>query len=252
MIDFITGNKFKKNCHYYYDNNGLVKVSEPNDEVLRIFVKIDYVHSFFKQKQTRNYILYTHNGDYSVDDSYLRYMDDPFLLKWYGQNIMTKHPKLFSIPIGIANENWSHGNEKIFNEIIKENLPKNRLIYVNFDTTTNLHERNYCLEQIMKKGLKMSERIDFKEYLKELAQSYFVVSPNGNGVDCHKTWESLYVRTIPIVTKSINIDFYRQYPIIIIDDWSNFDLNLFTIDYYNKKWSEFNYNKLSFKETLMW
>jgi hypothetical protein len=46
-------------------------------------------------------------------------MDDPFLIKCYGQNIMTIHLKLESIPIGIANEKWSHGNEDVFKEVSK-------------------------------------------------------------------------------------------------------------------------------------
>ena len=86
----------------------------------------------------------------------------------------------------------------------------------------------------------MSEIKNFESYLRELSKSFFNISPNGNGVDCHKTWESLYLRTIPIVTKSINIDFYKNLPILIIDDWSELDTNILTEENYNKIWSEFN------------
>lgn len=244
MIDFITGNKFKSICHYHYDDGKLIKLSDPKNEVVKIFVKIDLVHQFFTQKQDRDYILFTHNGDYPIDSNFLKYMDDPHLLKWYGQNVMTTHPKLVSIPIGIANEIWPHGNEKIFNEVIHENLPKNRLVYVNFNIRTNLHERFKCMTQIEKNGLSMSSNVPFKEYLRELSQSYFVISPNGNGIDCHKTWEALYVRTIPIVTKSINVEFYRNYPIIVLDSWSKFNANDFNIELYNKTWQSFDVTKL--------
>ena len=47
-MDFITGNKFKQNCHYVYDENGFIVQSEPSrGEILKVFVKIDYVHNFF-------------------------------------------------------------------------------------------------------------------------------------------------------------------------------------------------------------
>lgn len=245
-MDYITGNKFKKICHHSYDEQGYVIHSEPiNNEILRIFVKTDYIHNFFNIKTDIPYILFTHNSDYPIDDSYLKYLDNEKLIKWYGQNIMTKHSKLYSIPIGIANEIWEHGNEKVFNEVIEKKLQKERLIYVNFDAKTNPPERNYCLSEIRKKGLDMSNKLPFKEYLEELSKSYFVISPNGNGVDCHKTWESLYVRTIPIVTKSININFYHDYPMIIIDDWSKFDVSNFNVELYNKTWDSFNTNKLN-------
>lgn len=252
-MDFITGNKFKRYCHHSYDEQGYIIHSEPsNDEILRIFVKIDYVHNFFKQKQNNPYILFTHNGDLPVDDSYLRYMENSNLIKWFGQNIMTTHHKLISIPIGLANEKWDHGDEKVFNGVMSQNISKERLIYVNFDVNTNRIERNYCLSELNKKGLEMSNKLPFKEYLQEVSKSYFVVSPNGNGVDCHKTWESLYLKTIPIVTKSINIDFYKDYPIIIIDEWSEFNPSVFTVELYNEIMIDFDINKLCFNEQTKW
>lgn len=250
-MDFITGNKFKKICNYSLDEFGFNILSEPKEnEIIKIFVKIDYVHSFFKTRQERPYILYTHNGDLAVDDNYLTYLDDPNLIKWYGQNIMTTHPKLKSIPIGIANEKWPHGDETIFNEVLNKNIKKERLIYVNFDVNTNRAERNYCISELNKKGLEMQPKLPFKEYLEEVAKSYFVVSPNGNGIDCHKTWESLYLKTIPIVTKSINVDFYLDYPIKVIDSWSDFNPLDYTIDLYNKSWSDFDADNLKFKNFL--
>lgn len=248
-MELITGNKFKRNCHYSYDEEGFKKNSEPNvNEILRIFVKIDYVHNFFRNKQNKPYILFTHNGDLPVDNSYLQYLNDPNLIRWYGQNINTNHPKLESIPIGIANEKWDHGNESIFFEVMNGDFKKERLLYVNFDVNTNRNERNHCLSELNKKGLEMNIKLPFKEYLVEVSKSYFVISPNGNGIDCHKTWESLYLKTIPIVTKSINIDFYKDYPIIIINEWREFNPNDYTIDLYKKIIGDFDFNKLSFKE----
>jgi hypothetical protein len=247
-MDFITGNKFKRSCHYTYDEQGFIKHTEPKDgEILRIFVKIDYVHTFFTQNQQRPYVLFTHNGDLPVDDNYLKYLDNPNLIKWYGQNIMTTHSKLKSIPIGIANEIWSHGNEDAFKEVMNKNIKKERLIYVNFDVNTNRSERNHCISELNKKGLEMQTKLPFKEYLEEVAKSYFVVSPNGNGVDCHKTWEALYLKTIPIVTKSINIDYYKNYPIIIIENWRDFNINNITMDMYNTLWNNFNLENLQIK-----
>ena len=170
-MDYITGNKFKKNCHHSYDEQGYIVHSEPiNNEVLKIFVKSDYIHNFFNRKIDTPYILFTHNSDLPIDDSYLQYLDNEKLVKWYGQNITTKHSKLFSIPIGIANEIWEHGNEKVFNEVIQKNLQKERLIYVNFDVKTNPNERNYCLNEIRNNGLDMSNKLPFKEYLEELSK----------------------------------------------------------------------------------
>ena len=151
---------------------------------------------------------------------------------------MTIHSKLQSIPIGIANNQWDHGNESDFIEIINENNIKDNLFYINFEITN--FNRNDCLDKLYKFGLHKQERKSFKNYLRELSKSYFVISPEGNGIDCHKTWESLYVKSVPIITKSINAEFYKDYPIIIIDDWSKFNPSDFDINLYHEKWKNFN------------
>ena len=87
-----------------------------------------------------------------------------------------------------------------------------------------------------KLGIKQFGVKQFEDYLKELKSSYFVVSPNGNGVDCHKTWEALYLNVIPILTSSINVlnqmDNYN-YPFIIIDDWNDFNYDTFSLEKYH-------------------
>ena len=45
------------------------------------------------------------------------------------------------------------------------------------------------------------------------------LSPRGNGLDCHRTWEALYLDAIPIVWHSTLDSLYANLPIIIIHDW---------------------------------
>ena len=46
------------------------------------------------------------------------------------------------------------------------------------------------------------------------------LSPRGNGLDCHRTWEALYLDAIPIVWHSTLDSLYADLPIILINDWS--------------------------------
>lgn len=250
-MDFITGNKFKKISNYSFDEYGFNVVNPPkNNETIKYFVKIDFVHKFFELEHKKPFILITHNGDIPVNETHLSYLNNPNLISWYGQNVNILHPKLKSIPIGIANEQWPHGNESLFLNMINCNIQKEKLVYVNFDINTNINERTYCIKQIQKNGLSMEIKLPFEGYLKELAKSYFVVSPNGNGIDCHKTWEALYLKTIPIVTESININHYQNLPIIILKSWSDFDKELFTPEYYKKIWSDFDPSMLTPKKII--
>lgn len=49
----------------------------------------------------------------------------------------------------------------------------------------------------------------------------FVLSPHGNGLDCHRTWEALAVGSIPIVKTSAIDPVYQGLPVLIVQDWAD-------------------------------
>lgn len=50
----------------------------------------------------------------------------------------------------------------------------------------------------------------------------FEASPQGNGMDCFRTWEALALGTVPIVRTSSLDRLYRAHdlPVVIVDDWA--------------------------------
>lgn len=48
----------------------------------------------------------------------------------------------------------------------------------------------------------------------------FAICPPGNGLDCHRTWESLLLGNIPIVRRSSLDELYDGLPVAIVDDYS--------------------------------
>jgi hypothetical protein len=51
----------------------------------------------------------------------------------------------------------------------------------------------------------------------------FEASPHGNGLDCHRTWEALLLKTVPIVKTSPLDSLYDGLPVAIIEDWREID-----------------------------
>ena len=246
-MEFITGNKFKKIADYILDENGFNKTNIIN-KIPIFFVKTDFINLFFERYlPSHPFKIITHNSDYPINESYSKYLNNENLIHWYGQNIAISNEKITSIPIGIANEIWEHGNEQIILNEIDKGKTKTNLLYCNFDINTNPIERYKCLNSMSRNNIKMSERKNFGQYLSELNESYFCLSPNGNGVDCHKTWESMYFKTIPIVTKSININFYKNYPLLVIEDWENFNFKNLTSELYYNIINNSDYNLLTFE-----
>jgi hypothetical protein len=50
-------------------------------------------------------------------------------------------------------------------------------------------------------------------------RSKFVVSPPGNGYDCHRTWEAIYLGAVPIVLKEYWPFQKYRLPVLVVDTW---------------------------------
>ena len=76
----------------------------------------------------------------------------------------------------------------------------------------------------------------------------FVLSPFGNGMDCHRTWEALLCGCIPIVRSSVFDELFEGLPVLIVDKWDDISLQLLltTVAQFKDKLdkNEFRYEKL--------
>ena len=78
-----------------------------------------------------------------------------------------------------------------------------------------------------------------------IAQHKFTISPEGNGIDTHRHYESLYFKSVPIIERNEKILFkYENLPVLYTDDYSEINE-----EYLNKKWdemleTEYDFNRL--------
>lgn len=245
---YITGDGFRDYCDYIFDETGINLIPENVRHGNTIFVKTDLLSKFFNEyhpKITEKYILVSHNSDYPAPGAYSKYLDDPTLIAWFAQNMEgPAHPKLHPIPIGLENRYNNNGNPAVIDSKRKEfkHLPRSSLAYMNINVGTNPSERGIVYDYFKDKPFcKNATKKPFVDYLKDLATSKFVLSPRGNGLDCHRTWESLYMGSYPIVKTSASDEMYADLPVIIVNDWKIIDAN-----FLNKKYKEIkkqSYNK---------
>ena len=254
-MEFITGNNFKKRCHFSVDEHGFGMCTGVENKTLTFFVKTDYVDKFFSSPlllPDENFILLTHNSDYGVDPSHLKYLEYPFLEKWYAQNVNFEHQKLIPIPKGIANSEWPHGDVSALEFVIQSDLEKNNLMYANFNINTNHKQRSYCLKFVPNEFVEND--VSFQAYLTHTAQSLFSICPLGNGIDSHRIWESLYLKTIPITERTYNIEYLKNkfnLPIILVDDWSELsNMSILNTDHYLKLIDSFTPSSLNIDKLL--
>jgi DNA-dependent RNA polymerase auxiliary subunit epsilon len=225
---YITGNGFKACADYCITSTTYSFDPTTIPEKSIIYVSVDFLETFFTQvlpSLKKPIILLSHNGDYSAPAAYKTYLDDPRIIIWFGQNCdITPHPKFFPIPIGIANHEWAHGNPKTFDTVLdildsKPNREKTTSLYINFSPGTNPVRGQLCTLFNGNPFATFASRKQLREYLTEMAQYRYVLSPFGNGLDCHRTWEALLVGAIPVVKTSTLDPLYKDLPVIIVNDW---------------------------------
>lgn len=234
--DFLCGNGFAARCRYVLNYDELT-VNEHVDNDWW-FCKSDFLEYFFREVAPRDeFVLFSHNSDRAIDERFARRLARPQLRAWFAENAAFRHPKLFALPLGIANPRWPHGDGDALAAAQRTPVEKSELFNTSFSLATNPAERAYCLEQA---GLELGPRRPFPEYLLDLKRAWFCLSPAGNGIDTHRTWEALYVGAIPVVTRSVLTDQHPELPLVVLDDWAEFRSIDFSPELYRACWGDFD------------
>ena len=115
---------------------------------------------------------------------------------------------------------------------VSQREPNQSLVLINFDKGTDKTGlrstiwNDMCTPEKRKdypfvtclgkpKGVQISTIVDVYQRNRQFP---FWLSPRGNGLDCHRTWEAFYLDIIPIVwNSSLNI-LYEHLPVVIISD----------------------------------
>jgi hypothetical protein len=194
-------------------------------------------------------------------------MKNKYLIKWCSQNNSINHnEKIVQIPLGLDYHslyndynkwrNFVDGNspkeqDKYLLDIVKQMRPfyerKNK-IFVNFDINNDRYgQRKKSIKTIPKELMTIHlEKIKRTETWKRSAEYAFVLSPYGEGMDCHRTWEALILGCIPIIQCKEMKNLYSDLPVLNVSDWSEITEELLEKTIQEFKCKTFNYEKLTF------
>ena len=173
-------------------------------------------------------------------NQFLEFIENPKVLRWFSQNCVQKHPKLVQIPIGLDYHTMQKGphawgpqttalvQERILKMLVEKAKPFfNRKIaaYSNYHfsmQTKFAYDRRDAYNQIPEQCVyyEPSPALRMRSW-KTQSEYAFVISPHGNGLDCHRTWEALCLGCIPIVKTSALDPLYDGLPVWIVSNWSD-------------------------------
>ena len=230
---------FQNHCHFSFDQRTSPArwpshkkgvTFNPKDVQSGDIIFVRNADIFFETihpKINKPYIIVTH-GEHldEMKEEYFSNLDDPKIIAWFGIHpSKTSHAKFHAIPIGIVQKRDHFNERKRLNALftdLRRNTEKKHLVYMNFAFNNAKEERLQVRELFKNKNFcKRGARTDFETYLKEMAECKFTLSPTGMGPDCYRTWEALYVGSIPVVKTSHLDPLFAGLPVLIIDDWKN-------------------------------
>ncbi len=222
---------------------------------------IIYTHTFYIDQLFEvigqvpyNVKVVSHNADVTAD------IEPPANVLWFSTNVNIVHDRVKSIPIGIENDFWLKDKKEKMIRKLKQKKQYKNMLYLNHNIKTNPAKRQppYDIfgDRAWVTTANGSNGHGFDNYLDNIYNHPFVVCPEGNGIDTHRVWECLYMKTIPVQIRNINNQFYTDLPILFIDSWEELTERFLSdkfMEFAETKWSlqklDFNYWKDEIKRS---
>lgn len=88
------------------------------------------------------------------------------------------------------------------------------------------------------------DNMPLNKYYDYISKYKFVISPEGKGIDCHRTWEALYIKAVPVVEDSLHMRQFEDLPIIFVKDYNDLSADYLEKTYNTMLEKEYNFEKL--------
>jgi hypothetical protein len=264
MYNFIDGDFFESLADFSFGDMYSKNLSQPSYDIVKkifeefdepiIFIETHRLGSLFTELNrflNRECSIIAHNSDATFGADILNYIPKNVKKIWCQNYNYIENDKIKSLPIGLERVRWFPEQKKqevIFSKL-NRHLTRDQLVYMNFDPKTN-PQRIKIFNEIKDKNFINIDLIgnggNYESYTDNLLRHKFIISPPGNGIDCHRNWESLMLGCIPIVLDSyFSKNMFRDAPVLIVDDYSKLNQD-FLFEQYDKlsnKSYELKYNK---------
>ena len=244
MYNFIDGDFFESLSDYSFGDMYSSNMSQPNYEILKsifdrfeipkIFIETHRLGILFKELNNflgRECIIICHNSDATFGQEILPHIPRNVKKLWCQNYNYIENDVVKSLPIGLERVRWfpeQKKQESLF-QMISTEIERTDLVYMNFNPSTN-PLRSKIYEDLKNKDFINVEMVgnggDYMEYLNNLKKHKFVISPPGNGIDCHRNWEALYLGCIPIVLDSFFIKNIFSNNVLKVTDYKSLTVEI--------------------------
>jgi len=251
----VEGNKYEQNnlvlLKYFKINKEEIIQKERLVKLAKKY-QLEYVdyHKYFSSSYFSSKKFLFHLGDEPFDLKKLFKINKDFE-RIYTVNCEINDRRIYPIPLGLTDTSWCAliGDLDIIEEFNQKEKNYINLAYINFNTERKdkglkdrlLIKKLFAEEKWVTDGVFERNEKGHRNFIHNIYNHKFVFCPRGNGVDTHRLWMSLYLRTIPIVIKHPVNKCFRHLPILFIDYWDEINE-----EFLLKKWEEMSIKKYDF------
>ena len=139
----------------------------------------------------------------------------------WAQNMTCEVNRVKPIPIGLENA-WRSNHGKISR--FKDSVAEDRVwrIFAAFNIGTNLNARSIAANVAVRaSNTDRLTQLSPAQHCESLKKYAFLLSPEGNGLDTHRTWEAMYIGCVPIVSRSFMSEAFAELglPLWVVDSY---------------------------------
>ena len=195
-----------------------------------------------------------------IDMSWNMFIDDPRILHWFLQNSDLKHshPKCTCIPIGLDYHTLKTNTDHAWGPQMSPKMQEEQLIACT-DRPTNTDGHKPCMTNVRvynhsrlsfcntvnETGLVDFVKADRKTCWMKHSNYNIILSPRGNGLDCHRTWEALALNKVVVVDTPSLSPLFEDLPIIVLSDWKEFSMEFIQREMKKLQMKPFNMQKMT-------
>ena len=170
------------------------------------------------------FIIFTNLEDTPIDDFIIdRIPENVACIS--AVNAITHNDKVIPAPYGVQRRmNPSDDRIEQLTQYM-EHVPSNPrgLLYVSHNESSNARRLGIKNLFYDKDWAEVNEqRVPYNIFLYNLSGSKFMICPIGNAIDCHRNWEVLYMRRVPVMTRDPYLQkLFENYPVLFVDKYSD-------------------------------
>jgi hypothetical protein len=208
----------------------IAEVKESDKPVVDAMMETSNLLKLCGEFPEMKFIIFTNLEDTPLDEYIFDCIPDN-VLRVCAVNSMVWSEKVVPAPYGVQRRmSLGDNRSELLQSCMGEKHTADKLLYVS-------HKEDSHPERVGTREMFMNEewatvdttRVEYPEFLGNLSNHKFMLCPRGNAIDCHRTWEVIYMRRVPVIKRHPYLEeLLKDYPVVFVDDYNEVTEELLT------------------------